>query len=62
MVYVGTGTQKIEENIEHIFQNNTVLRVDSDSKKSTKNIAKEYEKSDIIIGTPGSISYIPLDT
>lgn len=54
--YFGGGTQKVEEEIKHLFPNASTIRMDMDTtgkKQSHENILKKFEKDriDILIGT-----------
>ena len=54
--YTGLGTQKVEEEIEHLFQNARILRMDLDSTKQKNSHEKmltdfKDKKYDILIGT-----------
>ncbi len=54
--YFGTGTQKLEEEVHHLFPNGTTIRMDNDTvtkKNSHEEILNQFknEKIDILIGT-----------
>ncbi len=56
LVFRGFGTQRLEKEINRIFPEARVLRIDSDTLKSLKSINKSYTdfregKADILIGT-----------
>lgn len=54
--YVGTGTEKIEDELKSLFKDSRILRLDSDSINRTNSYEKNYEdfinhKYDILVGT-----------
>lgn len=56
LVKIGIGTEKIEEKLKEIFDENRILRMDADSMTSKTKIDKAYKdflnkKYDILIGT-----------
>lgn len=60
LIWIGTGTQKVEENIQKLFKNNVIIRLDSDKiKKEWVNVS-DIQNSDIIIATE-SINTVTFD-